>query len=55
MEIEELRRQTKEVLEKYNLPYIFIEMSRKRIPLHKRMMSRIKCFFLGVKKVSYRR
>ena len=54
-EIEELRRQTKEVLEKYNLPYIFIEMSRKRIPLHKRMMNRIKCFFLGVKKVSYRR
>ena len=55
IEIEELRRQTKEVLEKYNLPYIFIEMSRKRIPLHKRMMNRIKSFFLGVKKVSYRR
>jgi hypothetical protein len=55
MEIEELRRQTKEVLEKYNLPYIFIEMSRKRIPLHKRMMNRVNSFFHGVKKVSYRR
>jgi hypothetical protein len=55
MEIEELRRQTKEVLEKYNLPYIFIEMSRKRIPLYKRMMNGVKSFFHGVKKVTYRR
>jgi len=55
MEMAELRRQAKEVLEKYNLPYIFIEMSRKRIPLHKRMLSRIKSFFLGVKKVKYKR
>ena len=55
MEMAELRRQAKEVLEKYNLPYIFIEMSRKRIPLHRRMLSRIKCFFLGVKKVKYKR
>lgn len=55
MEMAELRRQAKEILEKYNLPYIFIEMSRKRIPLHRRMLSRIKCFFLGVKKVKYKR
>ena len=54
MEIEELRRQTKEVLEKYNLPYIFIEMSRKRIPLHKRMLNKIKSFFYGAKTVSYK-
>jgi len=49
-----LRRQTKEVLEKYNLPYIFIEMSRKRIPLHKRMLNKIKSFFYGAKTVSYK-
>ena len=38
-----------------NVAMVTIEMSKKRIPLYKRMMNGVKSFFHGVKKVTYRR
>ncbi len=55
LEIQELHRQAEEVLEKYNLSYVFVKVSNKRLSFRKRIVNRLKSIFFRSKRVRYRR
>ena len=54
LEIKELHRHAKEILEKYNLSYVFVNVSNKKLSFRKKIMNRLKSFFFRTKKVTYR-
>jgi hypothetical protein len=54
LEIKELHRQAKEILEKYNLSYVFVNVSNKKLSFRKKIMNRLKSFFFRTKRDTYR-
>jgi hypothetical protein len=54
LEILELQERAKEILEKYNLSYVFVKVVNKKISLRKRIFTKLKSIFRRTKREKYR-
>lgn len=54
LEIKELYERANEILEKYNLSYLFLRIPNKKTSFHRKILNRLKCFTFNSKKINYR-
>jgi hypothetical protein len=54
LEIKELYERANEILEKYNLSYLFLRIPNKKTSFHHKILNRLKCFTFNSKKINYR-
>lgn len=54
LEVEELYEKAKEILEKYNLSYVFVKVTDKKISFTRKLLNKLKSFIFKSKNIAYR-
>ena len=54
LEVEELHEKAKEILEKYNLSYVFVKVTDKKISFTRKLLNKLKSFIFRSKNIAYR-
>lgn len=54
LEVAELHEKAKEILEKYNLSYVFVKVTDKKISFTRKLLNKLKSFIFKSKNIAYR-